>query len=490
MAKQIKTRKGKDDYYYPYTSPDLVIDNTGKSATTRFEEIEDNQLNLIEDGTTKGIKDTEYDTLTTTDKTVIGSINELSTQFKDIANEIYYDTDILNKCDILNTQENTMGPTVNNPTSFCENSEDGKLLRGYTFNEVPSTNPAFIINGTYRKYPFDTTKLLTIDKSSEVVFLMARLKNSNGDTVETAYTNDTQFKNGIYTDNQSVTEVEIVQILFQTSHISKGEKCWFKNIKIKNRNKTSIKTDIENIKKLKNKIPTIMFNFDETSLDKRYELMIKNGFSATWQYTTNSDKNMLKTLVKNGFDISPYVVGSTGEISDANNIDKYKTAIQEYIDYAESIGVYYPTMYSCAGHANGYALNEALKQFDFKFIRANTFKNQDGTITYTSQPSKYSDVIQFVYPLASHKDFNDVKLKIDEYVNNNYDCLILMCHSFTTDGLTEEYFTNICDYVKHLKDEGRIKVLDAREYYEYRYEFEGKMLDRKRFMNIIINSNN
>lgn len=86
MAKQIKTRKGKDDYYYPYTSPDLVIDNTGKSATTRFEEIEDNQLNLIEDGTTKGIKDTEYDTLTTTNKTVIGSINELSTQFKDIAN--------------------------------------------------------------------------------------------------------------------------------------------------------------------------------------------------------------------------------------------------------------------------------------------------------------------------------------------------------------------------------------------------------------------
>lgn len=86
MAKQIKTRKGKDGFNYPYTSPDLVIDNTGKSATTRFEEIEDNQLNLIEDGTTKGIKDTEYDTLTTTNKTVIGSINELSTQYKDIAN--------------------------------------------------------------------------------------------------------------------------------------------------------------------------------------------------------------------------------------------------------------------------------------------------------------------------------------------------------------------------------------------------------------------
>lgn len=451
MEKNMKTRRGKDGFHYPYTSPDLVIDQNGKSNTKKFEEI--------------------------------------SSQFKDIANEIYYSADSLNKCDILNTQEDVMYATFNNPTPFCENSEDGKLLRGYTFDEIPSNNPAFVINGTYRKYPFDTTKLLTIDKSSDAVFLMARLKNSNGDTVETAYTNYPKFKNGVYTDDESITEIEIVQILFQSSQISKGEKCWFKNIKIKNRNKISIKTEIENIKKSKDKIPTIIFNFDETSLDKRYELMIKNGFSATWQYTTASDKTMLKTLVKNGFDISPYVVGSTGEISDANNIDKYKTAIQEYIDYAESIGVYYPTMYSCAGHANGYALNEALKQFDFKFIRANTFKNQDGTITYTSQPSKYSDVTQFVYPLVNHKDFNDVKSKIDEYVNNNYDCLILMCHSFTTDGLTEEYFTNICDYVKSLKDEGKIKVLDAREYYEYRYEFEGKMLDRKRFMNIIINSN-
>jgi hypothetical protein len=30
MTKKIKTRKGKDGKYYPYTSPDLVIDDTGK----------------------------------------------------------------------------------------------------------------------------------------------------------------------------------------------------------------------------------------------------------------------------------------------------------------------------------------------------------------------------------------------------------------------------------------------------------------------------
>lgn len=39
MAKNMKTRKGKDGFDYPYTSPDLVIDGNGKSATKKFEEI-------------------------------------------------------------------------------------------------------------------------------------------------------------------------------------------------------------------------------------------------------------------------------------------------------------------------------------------------------------------------------------------------------------------------------------------------------------------
>ena len=40
MQKNMKTRKGKDGFHYPYTSPDLVIDSTGKSVTRKFEEID------------------------------------------------------------------------------------------------------------------------------------------------------------------------------------------------------------------------------------------------------------------------------------------------------------------------------------------------------------------------------------------------------------------------------------------------------------------
>ena len=40
MEKKMKTRKGKDGFDYPYTSPDIVIDENGKSNTKKFEEID------------------------------------------------------------------------------------------------------------------------------------------------------------------------------------------------------------------------------------------------------------------------------------------------------------------------------------------------------------------------------------------------------------------------------------------------------------------
>lgn len=103
MAKKIKTRKGKDGYFYPYTSPDLVIDKDGKSNTTKFNEIdtqfkdiEGKQITLEKDDTSfDGVDDTIHDNLTTTDKRIIGAINEVNAQYKDIANLINEDYFIL-----------------------------------------------------------------------------------------------------------------------------------------------------------------------------------------------------------------------------------------------------------------------------------------------------------------------------------------------------------------------------------------------------------
>lgn len=54
MAKNIRTRKGKDGFDYIYTSPDLVIDANGKSASKKFEEISSQFKDIANLSLTKG----------------------------------------------------------------------------------------------------------------------------------------------------------------------------------------------------------------------------------------------------------------------------------------------------------------------------------------------------------------------------------------------------------------------------------------------------
>lgn len=92
-GKDIRTRKGKDNFYYPYTSPDLVIDNKGENQTVKnnvmkndIQNLKDSQIILVEDDTNiDGISDTEHDTLETEDKRIIGGINEVNKKVKDVA---------------------------------------------------------------------------------------------------------------------------------------------------------------------------------------------------------------------------------------------------------------------------------------------------------------------------------------------------------------------------------------------------------------------
>lgn len=46
MNDKMKVREGEDGYSYPYTSPDLVVDENGKSNTTKFNEINSQFKNI------------------------------------------------------------------------------------------------------------------------------------------------------------------------------------------------------------------------------------------------------------------------------------------------------------------------------------------------------------------------------------------------------------------------------------------------------------
>lgn len=153
MSKNIKTRKGKDGFNYPYTSPDLVIDSTGESQTTKnnnmktdIQTLKDNEVTLVKDGTSmEGIKDNEYPTLTTQDKTLIGSINEVNAQYKDIAKEKADKNDVRMKNVSITPEDTTFativecdGGTVN--LYDKNNSNDKKLTISSTLTNITSAS--------------------------------------------------------------------------------------------------------------------------------------------------------------------------------------------------------------------------------------------------------------------------------------------------------------------------------------------------------------
>ena len=70
MPKDMKTRKGKDNVYYPYTSPDIVVDSTGESQTTK-----NNNMKTDIDKIKTDLGNAQ---LTTTVKDIKGAINEVN----------------------------------------------------------------------------------------------------------------------------------------------------------------------------------------------------------------------------------------------------------------------------------------------------------------------------------------------------------------------------------------------------------------------------
>lgn len=114
MAKNIKTRKGKDGFNYPYTSPDLVIDEHGKSTTTKFNELE----TKIETGSGTSIDDVN----TSTDKT--WSSSKIDAQFKDIANNQPTDLSLDSATNLLQL-ENSKGSKLGNGITLPISSGGG-----------------------------------------------------------------------------------------------------------------------------------------------------------------------------------------------------------------------------------------------------------------------------------------------------------------------------------------------------------------------------
>ena len=115
------------------TNTKAIKNGTGGTGTSYddtaikadIQTLKDSQINLVEDETSmEGIKDNEYPTLTTTDKTLIGSINEVNAQYKDIASKV----------------ENVGQPTQEQINTAIDKAiEDGKITGAGGINSTAKT---------------------------------------------------------------------------------------------------------------------------------------------------------------------------------------------------------------------------------------------------------------------------------------------------------------------------------------------------------------
>lgn len=137
---------------------DVDYDGTGTSTKDKIEGLVDNQITLEEDDlSVEGIDDIEHDTLTTKDKRIIGAINEVNAQFKDIAKQV----------------ENVGQPTQQQiNTAIDQAIKDGKITGSGGLNSTAKTLLETILRNA----------IYTTDQSANITSLISALSSSGGNT--------------------------------------------------------------------------------------------------------------------------------------------------------------------------------------------------------------------------------------------------------------------------------------------------------------------
>ena len=182
---------------------DVDYDGTGKNAKQELEKkieeaknsstpyddsvikadiqtLKDNEVTLVKDETSmEGIKDNEYPTLTTTDKTLIGSINEVNTQYKDIAKEVGTET--------LNTTAQDLKGAIN---EVFQSASNGKTLiaNAITGKGVSTSN-----TDTFQTMATNINSIQTVSDASGIIFTLNNKKyklskNDKGEYIATLLT--------------------------------------------------------------------------------------------------------------------------------------------------------------------------------------------------------------------------------------------------------------------------------------------------------------
>lgn len=230
------------------------------------------------------------------------------------------------------------------------------------------------------------------------------------------------------------------------------------------------------------KKPVVVFCFDENIEDNRHVILKKYKLTATFAHS--KDINLMKTLIKEGFDICPYMgdrykVDISPAKTLSERVEKVKEDIVNVMKLLHSVHIYKPTMLLCPYHQYSNATKIALEElnYTFRYIRATQINSFDenglGSIDYSPYNTlDGTDLYQIPLLMDNYDTVDKIINAIDSNIESNKRGLIMpMMHAFSSAGglttISEEDFEKIVEHVSNLQKEGKIYIMNIRSYFKY-----------------------
>jgi lysophospholipase L1-like esterase len=253
MSDKMKIREGKNGYSYPYTSPDLVIDENGKSTTTKF--------------------------------------NEISSQFKDIANLFsteqttnYYKIKYGNKV----IAEIPLGSTVPTVTKYTITNTLSNATNSNSVTDIEE-------NQSY-------TAIITANKGYDINKITVTM---GGNDITSSVVNGNNINISQVTGNITITVTTVNQQVVSSAKIVIDNN----NLEL---NKTEQDTINVSLDKAPNTNQTVMLNATKnfTTLDKKSLTFTPQNYNVPQTVTiTGKDVGVEHIAVSNGENVEDVVVG-------------------------------------------------------------------------------------------------------------------------------------------------------------------------------------
>lgn len=245
-------------------------------------------------------------------------------------------------------------------------------------------------------------------------------------------------------------------------------------------------TEIENSSSPYSDKAILILNFDQTIIENDNRISIMENYGWKPSFVGGINNKTTKELIAAGWDLTTYWatsnVPTVEQMSEESEsaLNACKLYVQTGLEEQEKYGFFNPTAWMCRQNKYGPTLGKALQHYGYKIARGGTggafSKKLNEDFTQTGYTGIYSN------------NLNDVKNIIDTAVLNK--SVVSVFTHYVVDDISEDrgydclksVYIELMDYIKSLEDQGKLVVMNYREFYASQYPNQSHENDYNRII--------